>query len=72
MKTTKVKKVNIKLTKRQVQAVLSAAGTWLGEIDEYKSKHNGRCNTFWMIMYDDLVSGVKEAEYQYNKLISKK
>tara|TARA_B100000519_G_C13975324_1_gene311942 strand:+ start:188 stop:406 length:219 start_codon:yes stop_codon:yes gene_type:complete len=72
MKTNKQKNINIKLTKRQVQAVLSAAGTWLGEIDEYKSKHNGRCNTFWMIMYDDLVSGVKEAEYQYNKLISKK
>ena len=66
------KTITLKLSKRQVQAVISAAGTWLGEIDEYKSKHNGRCNTFWMIMYDDLKSGVKKAETQYNKLISKK
>ena len=65
------KTITLKLSKRQVQAVISAAGTWLGEIDEYKSKHNGRCNTFWMIMYDDLKSGVKKAETQYNKLISK-
>tara|TARA_R100001460_G_scaffold4718_2_gene13192 strand:- start:316 stop:525 length:210 start_codon:yes stop_codon:yes gene_type:complete len=66
------KTITLKLSKRQVQAVISAAGTWLGEIDEYKSKHNGRCNTFWMIMYDDLKSGIKKAETQYNKLISKK
>ena len=65
------KTITLKLSKRQVQAVISAAGTWLGEIDEYKSKHNGRCNTFWMIMYNDLKSGVKKAETQYNKLISK-
>ena len=65
------KTITLKLSKRQVQAVVSAAGTWLGEIDEYKSKHNGRCNTYWMIMYDDLKSGVKKAETQYNKLISK-
>ena len=31
------KTITLKLSKRQVQAVLSAAGTWLGEIDEYKS-----------------------------------
>ena len=65
------KTITLKLSKRQVQAVLSAAGTWLGEIDEYKSKHDGRCNPFWMIMYNDLKSGVKEGEIQYNKLISK-
>jgi hypothetical protein len=65
------KTITLKLSKRQVQAVVSAAGTWLGEIDEYKSKHNGRCNTYWMIMYDDLKSGVKKVEAQYNKIVSK-
>ena len=62
------KTITLKLSKRQFQAILSAAGTWLGEIDEYKSKHNGRCNTFWMIMYDDLKKGLDKGVKQYDKL----
>ncbi len=65
------KTITLKLTQRQFQAILSAAGTWLGEIDEYKSKHNGRCNTFWMIMYDDLKEGLDKGVKQYDKFSKK-
>ena len=63
--------ITLKLKQREFQAILSAAGTWLGEIDEYKSKHNGKCNTFWMIMYDSLKDGLDKGVKQYDKIVKK-
>ena len=62
------KTITLKLTQREFQALLCAAGTWIDEIDEYKANNNGRCSTFWMIMYDDLVNGYRQGVKQYDKL----
>nr|BAR16061.1 hypothetical protein [uncultured Mediterranean phage uvMED] len=65
------KTMAVKLSQREFQAIFSAAQTWLGELDEYKSKNNGKCNTFWMIMYDNLKDGLDKGIKQYDKYTNK-
>ena len=59
--------ISLKLTQREFQAILCAAGSWLDDLDEYKANNNGKCSTFWTIMYDDLKNGYHKGVKQYDK-----
>lgn len=61
--------MNIKLTQKQAQAILSASITFSEK--ELKPRGNN-VNTFWLILGKDLESGLKKMQDQYYKQLDKK
>jgi len=62
--------ITLKLTQKEAQAILSAAGTFF-EDNIKKAKEKDSLAVFWRILFNDFQAGIKKAGKQYDEQVKK-